>query len=368
MSRQRYELIWNMTRKCNYRCKYCYYPHDCSPVTESLPASAICALLAPTGKEWVIQMTGGEPLLYPGFVDICETLSRHHRIGVDTNLSVTRRVHEFAERMNPARVKELYVSLHIEERERLGGVQSFIDNVHLLEERGFNVIINYVVHPTLQHRYHDDVAMFATHGLHLLPRPFKGKHEGRRYPDAYDASVADIFCTHPEQGKKAVFSFQGLPCTAGQTILRMEPDGTVMRCIGDRTVLGSIREEVSLPEGPAPCRSSRCPCRCVDHVRLDREQAAFVEGVQFAVTGNAEASTKAFRKVVRGSAYPAAENNLGVLAWRSGDVTSAVDHFRAAAGGCPSSQTYAANLAGAETGGAGFEPELSLVVNPGGGE
>ena len=30
-------IIWNMTAKCNFRCEYCYFPHDNTPVTETLP-------------------------------------------------------------------------------------------------------------------------------------------------------------------------------------------------------------------------------------------------------------------------------------------------------------------------------------------
>ena len=204
-------IIWNMTRKCNFRCEYCYFPHDNSPVTETLPVEKIKAFLDDTGRTWTVGMTGGEPFIYPGFVDTCEVLTQTHNIGVDTNLSISSKVKDFAEHIDPARVDDLYVALHIQERERIKGVPAFIENAQLLLDKGFTVIVNYVVHPDLEQRFHKDREFFAAHGIAITPRPFKGEFEGRRYPEAYGDRAAVIFANHAEQGKKVAFNFFGVP-------------------------------------------------------------------------------------------------------------------------------------------------------------
>ena len=291
-------IIWNMTRKCNFRCEYCYFPHDNSPVTETLPVDKIKAFLDGTGRTWTVGMTGGEPFIYPGFVDTCEVLTQTHNIGVDTNLSVPSKVKAFAERIDPGRVDDLYVALHIQERERVKGVPAFIENAQLLIDKGFKVIVNYVVHPDLESRFHKDRNFFATHGIAITPRPFRGEFGGKRYPEAYGDRAAVIFSDHPEQGKKVAFNFFDVPCTAGMTLLRMEPDGTIFRCPGDKTILGNVLDTVSLYDGPKPCTKKRCPCRGLDHVDLTAVQQNLVDGVQYAVVAENVLSKAAFEQAM----------------------------------------------------------------------
>lgn len=363
MSEQVNSIIWNMTRKCNFRCEYCYFPHDNTPVRETLPVERIREFLDATGRTWSVRLTGGEPFIYPGINDICVALAENHIVGIDTNLSASSKIKTFAERMDPARVENFYAALHIEERERVNGVDAFIRNARLLIEKGFKVIVNYVVHPTLEERFHKDVAFFANNDVPITPRPFRGVFEDRRYPEAYGDRAQAIFADHPEQGKKIAFNFQGVPCSAGNTLLRMEPDGTVFRCPGDKTVLGNVMDEVRLTGGATPCIKRRCPCRGLDHVRLTTTQEALVDGVQYAVVGDNRASAGAFGRAVAAlPEHPCAENNLGVLAWRSGDRAGAVRHFRVASGKRPGHDVYAKNLRQAEAG-RDFDPEICLNVN-----
>lgn len=352
-----------MTRKCNFRCEYCYFPHDNTPVTETLPVEKIKDFLDGTGRTWTVGMTGGEPFIYPGFVDVCQSLTTTHNIGVDTNLSVSSRVRDFGERIDPERVDDLYVSLHIEERERVKGVDAFIKNARFLMDKGFKVIVNYVIHPTLEERFHKDKAFFGDHGIAITPRPFRGEFEGRRYPEAYGDRGLAIFGDHPEQGKKVAFNFYGIPCSAGMTLLRMEPDGTIFRCPGDKTTLGNVLTGVELYDEPLPCTKKRCPCRGLDHIDLTPAQLALVEGVQYAVIGENTLSGRALEQA--GQAYPGVpcvENNLGVLAWRRGDRDEAIRRFRVALDGMPDRAVYERNFSGAQAGGE-YDPEICLYVN-----
>ena len=369
-------LMWNMTRKCNFRCSYCYFPHDASPVTETLPVERILELLdanpppevgqtldgSPCAKAWVVGLTGGEPLLYPGFIDICLALTRKHCIGLDSNLSVSSKVREFAERIDPARVAYIYASLHIEERERVKGVDAFIANVVLLQERGFKVIVNSVLHPTLVDRFPADREYFARRGVEIIPRPFKGEYDGRRYPEAYGPEVRAIFAAHPQAGEKMVYNFKGVPCYGGMTFTRLEPDGTVLRCSGDKTRMGNVLESVRLNTEPLPCNVTRCPCRGLDWVVLSPEQKAFTEGLRLAVIGEREAARQAWEHTLAlNPDMSNAVNNLGVLDWEQGRVEAAQTRFRRALEILPGHELYLANLKNSSR---NIAPLLSNEVAP----
>ena len=207
-------LTWNVTKACNFRCKYCYFPPEDAPGTTGLPVQKITEFLDGTGREWVIGLTGGEPFILPDFVELCRGLSKNHRLEIDTNLSLGRRIREFAETIDPDRVKDLYVALHIEERERRNGVREFVENVRLLMEKGFHVSVNYVIHPTLIRRYPADREYFLERGIRILPRPFKGVYEGVVFPAGYSAEAKSLFRSKPTAGRKMVYNFLSVPCHA----------------------------------------------------------------------------------------------------------------------------------------------------------
>jgi tetratricopeptide (TPR) repeat protein len=138
----------------------------------------------------------------------------------------------------------------------------------------------------------------------------------------------------------------------------------VLRCPGDKTVLGNVMDTVTLYEGCPPCTKKRCPCRGLDHVRLTDAQAALVEGVQFAVVAENDASLSAFERAMADApGHPCGENNLGVLAWRRGDGAEAVRRFERALEKRPDNACYAANLAGARDRAPDFDPGICLDVN-----
>lgn len=356
-------VMWNMTRNCNFSCHYCYFPHLGARVEQTLDVDALVALLDSTGREWTVGMTGGEPLIYPDFPEICRKLTENHRIGLDSNLSLPKVVREFAETVDPARVDDIYAALHIEERERRGNVEAFIANVLLLKERGFHITVNYVIHPTIIDRFERDCEYFASRGVEITPRPFKGRHEGVVYPAGYRGRARDIFRSRPRSARKMVYNFKGVPCRAGYSMLRLEPDGTVMRCSADRKVLGRVGGEVRLNEGAEPCVVGRCPCFGIDYVELEETQRRFVEGLQQYVLGSTGAADAAFAEVLKADAEMSpALNNRGVLLWDEGKREEAAEYFAEAHALHPENRVFAENLASALSG-LGREPEAAAVCS-----
>jgi MoaA/NifB/PqqE/SkfB family radical SAM enzyme len=256
----KYLASWMMTEACNYRCDYCEQDYTSKPKFR-LDLNAITKTLDDTGKRWVVAMTGGEPFVYPRFVDLCAELSQRHRIAVDTNLSLHDRVADFAERVPAEQVSYIFASTHIEERERRNGREAFLKSATLLLDRGYNLLVNYVFHPRLRNRFSTDYEYFAARGVKLRPKPFKGTYEGKVYPDAYAEDEAELLRKYnPTADKQVPFRSRGLLCWAGRELIRIWPDGSVTRCTSELTEIGHILTGIELLEGPEPCRADRCIC------------------------------------------------------------------------------------------------------------
>ncbi|AGW14078.1 radical SAM protein [Megalodesulfovibrio gigas] len=343
-----FHLMWNMTRRCNFQCRYCYFPHEAAPVEPVVPAGVLLDFLDATGEEWVVGMTGGEPFLYPDFVDLCHELSLRHRISIDTNLSISRLVRDFADRVDPARVHDLYIALHIEERRRKGLVDAFVEDIRLLLERGFHLTVNYVVHPQLVPEFRKDREWFGARGVPITPRPFKGFFDGQEYPNAYNAEARAVFAEFPRAGRKMAFNFQGVPCRGGRTLLRLEPDGQLYRCSGEKRDLGNMLTTPRRLDTDEPCRARRCPCLGPNYVLLSPAQDALLAGLQAMVTGNSTAAREQFLIALSlDPELPAAANNLGVLDWEAGAHEAARARFVQALALDPGADLFVGNLAAA---------------------
>lgn len=261
---------WHITNYCNYDCDYCF-GHETAHIKTRLPVEKIINTLVKTGKKWCIGMTGGEPFIYPNFIDVCQAFNNNDiLIALDTNLSIRPKVKAFAETIDPYNVHYLYVSTHIEEREKYGEVEHFIEDLLLLKEKGFHTLVNYVLHPRLIEKFKQDHEYFLSFGIELFAKPFRGFFNNKKYPEAYsEATKSLILETDPNAFKYSPFPSKDVLCKAGQNMVRINVDGVVTRCVADQTVLGNIFDEINLYESAKPCIMEICPCFGGDYV-LDK--------------------------------------------------------------------------------------------------
>jgi len=87
------KFTWDIHYKCNFRCPYCWF-FKCWETVEKLNV-----YLSPA--QWMthwenihkkygtvrIEITGGEPFMYPDFVELLSRLTLIHNVKVTTNLS-----------------------------------------------------------------------------------------------------------------------------------------------------------------------------------------------------------------------------------------------------------------------------------------
>jgi MoaA/NifB/PqqE/SkfB family radical SAM enzyme len=282
---------WYITEKCNFRCSYCYI-YNPSRIKRILRTAKkilkpgrrsgarydlykeldhVLERFLQTGMRVTFGFTGGEPLVFPRFFDICKRIVSHDnfKIALDTNLS-TRNVDHLIDAAPPEKVEYIYAALHILERERIfGEISSFIDNVVLLKDKGYSIAVNYVMHPALFDRIEKDYTYCLDRGVQLSIKHFKGMHDGKTYPAAYTKEQRDIISRYsPNRGEEKVWSteFLGCLCKAGKNLIRIKGNGDITRCAGDHTLLGNIFTGFELFDAPRPCMLKKCPCFSPDRL------------------------------------------------------------------------------------------------------
>ena len=283
-------VSYYLTELCNFNCGYCYIYHpygyrkvlrSIKKILKSRPRThtkhelwrdidTVVEHFRRTRKRVTFGFTGGEPIIYPHFIDICRRLAQEQRfmIALDTNLSVN--AERFMDAVPPHKVEYICTALHVAERERIyGTLDAFRGAVVSLLERGYPVGVNYVMYPSLFDRVERDRRYFLEKGIRLDLKPFTGMHDGKFYPAAYTEEQLDFMAqrsTGPQDDDVRLRRFRGRRCNAGKSLIRIVANGNVVRCAGDHTSLGNIYTGFALHEEAQPCLLNRCPCFSVDRL------------------------------------------------------------------------------------------------------
>lgn len=272
-SDQLYHVMWRMNQRCNYECAYCFREGVDEARWEEDPDCGkhspehISRCFDGTGKKWRIHMTGGEPLLYPRFVELAERLATRHELSVNTNLS-TDSVSEFGERVPVAGIYVVNATAHVAEIERReGSMAGFIKRAMLLQEKGMRVRVMYVSYPPLLGRMENDVKTLVAAGLkECTIKVFRGVYEGKSYPEAYSPDERALLCSqsmsHKEQDiLDGRISFEGRRCMAGHKAFYMDIDGNLTRCCTISSSHGNLfGGDHRFDDVPRICTAGVCVC------------------------------------------------------------------------------------------------------------
>lgn len=265
-------LVWDVTSKCNYRCRYCYSEHmpdRLASLGERLSIERVAEAFAEHLHGWAIVFIGGEPFILNEFVEMSAALTSTNLIGIYTNLGLEDQVRRFTERISPKRVTFINCALHAEQRSlRDPGFRSFLALGQMLRDRGFRTAVTYVVHPTVEVRVADDVRQLADLGVKVYLKVFRGVFAGRSYPECYDDATLSFIAAHEPpmmRGRpvRAEVTGEGAACRAGMLLLDMDVDGNVHRCLTERSMrrncLGNLfAGTLRVLSGPAICPNDVC--------------------------------------------------------------------------------------------------------------
>lgn len=297
MSQFDLECDWHLLDGCNYRCEYCYFTEEF--LSRKIKTYATLqewrSAFDGTGLIWLLHITGGEPTLYPEFVELCVSLSEKHYISLNTNLT-NKSILEFSQRVNSARVLQINASLHYDERVRKQGLKQFTHHVIALRERGHRVVVSFVATPQNLERFEVIIDSIKDTGLFPVPKILYGSYGGGIYPGAYTLREKKLFLIASEMAKIAygvdvmrddnpsvdLFSdgkiissttdHRGELCEAGRLFVRLDKDGSVHRC-SSKSYLGNLLNgTLKLFLESRACDTSYCEYFCRRYTALAKEK------------------------------------------------------------------------------------------------
>ncbi|MFA6092617.1 MAG: hypothetical protein WCU88_13420 [Elusimicrobiota bacterium] len=265
---------WEILHACNYRCPYCFFIHCWERSPEEINTRhARCSAqdwlrfwsrLHETSGSFKIEVVGGEPFLYPGFIPLIKTISQQHSLLIVTNLSVP--IAEIAEQLDPKKVR-LHSSFH----PHFAEIGDFLDKNKALQAKGFRVTTTMVSYPPIFDQLPRFRDILESAGISCWVAPYQGTYEGRSYPESFTQEQKDwLYSTHGAESRTGfqhgVHSLRpmGKPCTAGQKYFRAYPDGWVHRCSAAKDTtcsqaIGNIKDpDFRLLSDPTPCPAMHC--------------------------------------------------------------------------------------------------------------
>lgn len=136
-----------ITGKCNYNCLHCFNAADNSPLMSEWDFETLCRLLDEAGDCGIhaLTLTGGEPMLYPGFWDLLREITARGMYVEELNTNGFFITREALEEMRENRCRPLVkisfdgIGCHEWMRARTGAEERTLNAIALCTEEGFPV-------------------------------------------------------------------------------------------------------------------------------------------------------------------------------------------------------------------------------------
>lgn len=267
-------VIWFLTWKCNFKCPYCWEVQRQRRgefIPEDFKAWEDWSQAWNRLRPKTLDITGGEPWLQPGFIEMLEAFDPGIQVAITTNASGD--LTEFVQKISPQKVFSMTLSFHPTQRMQ---PDLFLGKALMLKNRGFNITVNFVTWPEqmwLIPQYKD---MFEKYGIRFhvdpyAPTPF--------YPYEFSEHEKAFLKQYIGEDRSHWFGdVEQYPvlCSGGYDHLNVHPDGDAYRCINDKIFnknkVGNVLDaSFSLNDSWTRCEDyHRCPGCDKDKVKVKR--------------------------------------------------------------------------------------------------
>jgi MoaA/NifB/PqqE/SkfB family radical SAM enzyme len=253
-------LNWAVVSRCNLNCEYCFFHNNLSKKfgkTSKIDIPALIQTLDKTDKVFWINFTGGgEPFLTPNIVEACIEITKKHYISFNTNLTSTN-IREFAEKINPKKVRYIFASLHIKELEKLGLMDRYVNNYLMCREKGFHIDAIEIAYPSMLNEVKKYKEFFKRKKIDIKFFPFIGEYKNKKYPESYTTEEIKMFGL---EKSKNIFNHRGEFCNAGYNAGTVLTNGDIIRCFSIPEKLGNVYKEIKFKEKLIRCPMEFCGC------------------------------------------------------------------------------------------------------------
>lgn len=294
------EADWHLLHTCNYRCQYCFFSAEVlgSKLRKHATPEQWQSAFEATGETWLLHITGGEPTIYPDFVELCERLTKRNFISLNSNLS-HRSVQQFSRSIDPGRVSFINAGLHLDERDARTDREMFVRNAESLCAAGFPILISLVATPRALAQFDEAVELLEPIGLYPIPKLLRGPLDGSVYPAAYTENDKSLFRKFSATARdfyqfmdgwkerpsidmlhddafldSGEPDFNGVMCDAGFRFVQINPNGEVSRCgaisMGGNLLAGTFVRR----QRAEPCNTRYCYYFCMKYSRPDMKGVA----------------------------------------------------------------------------------------------
>ena len=269
-------ITWLINNKCNYRCTYCLNGFEEPPGFKILTPEEWFSVWEDIYNKYgtvAMQITGGEPTVYPNFFEIMKGISKMHNLELQTNLFWDPK--ELIENVPPEHVSRVGGSFHPQYTE----FEPFLEKIIRLREAGFKVEINYVAYPPILDEVEKCLNVAKEKEIQFSVISFQGEYLGKRYPENYtdkekealkrlnvsSGESAEAMADWDIQKKKVGDTEEAEEplriCRMGQMYTWIKPNGEVLRCCKSNLELGNIIEKTfNLLDEAIPCKAKNCIC------------------------------------------------------------------------------------------------------------
>ena len=224
--------------------------------------------------KWLLQLTGGEPLLMPNLGQFCERLFEHgNRVAFYTALDILGRDHpsyRFLLDHGAPEVDYVMASLHPESEQNEDG---YFERVAELKAAGHNVFLRFVGHPARLEALDRLSARCRELDVCFYPTTLFGPDHPLHYTPEQRDALSRHFSSYTQRVQlEGGVNVEGVRCTSGSRNLAVRfPSGDLTPCTSTmEPILGNVFEDrLDLLDGPAPCPVAGMACACDVHYQQD---------------------------------------------------------------------------------------------------
>ncbi len=224
--------VWFLTWRCNNKCPYCWevqrqkrgelIPEDFIDTTKWVNAwNRLCPS--------ILDISGGEPWLQPGFIDMLMGFDDSIKIAITTN--ATKDLTEFVQKISPDKVVSMTLSYHPSQRM---SYEYFLGKCLLLKNRGFNITVNFVTWPEQMWLIPELKERFEKYGIRFHVDPYAATPYS---PYEFTEKEKEFLKNYVGEDRKNFFGEvdkSPVLCSGGYEHLNVLPNGDAYRCINDK--------------------------------------------------------------------------------------------------------------------------------------